>query len=171
MILDFNGKKPKIDKTAFVAPTADIIGDVEIGENSSVWFGSVLRGDLHYIKIGRNSNVQDNCVMHGTINKYPTVVGKNVSIGHNAIVHGCEVGDNCIIGMGSIILEGAKIGKLCIIGAGAVVKEGEKIPDKSLVVGVPARVVKKLDKSQLKRIDDNWREYVKLKEVYMNKKF
>ncbi len=170
MILPYKGKCPSIDKTAFVAPTAEIIGDVELGKDSSVWFGTVLRGDMHYIRIGVNSNVQDNCIMHGTLTNFPTIVGKNVSVGHGAIVHGCEVGDNCIIGMGSIILEGAKIGKWSIVGAGAVVKEGDKMPSKSLIVGVPAKPVKKLTKEQLERIEINWKEYVKLKNTYLNNK-
>ena len=163
----FDGKMPKIADTAFVAPNATIIGDVTIGENSSVWYGCVLRGDMHYIKIGSNCSVQDNSVMHGTADKYPTVVGNNVSIGHNAIVHGCVIEDNCIIGMGSVILEGAEIGEWCIIGAGAVVPEGTKIPSNSIVMGVPAKVVKSTTEEHKARITRNWEAYVKLKEHYM----
>jgi carbonic anhydrase/acetyltransferase-like protein (isoleucine patch superfamily) len=163
----FNGKTPKVDKTAFVAGNATLIGDVTIGSDSSVWYGTVLRGDMHYIKIGKNSSVQDNSVLHGTADKYPTIVGDNVSIGHNAIVHGCTIAGNCIIGMGSVILEGAEIGEWCIIGAGAVVPEGVKIPAGSIVMGVPARVVKNVTEEHKSRITRNWKAYVELKETYL----
>jgi carbonic anhydrase/acetyltransferase-like protein (isoleucine patch superfamily) len=166
-VKSFHGKKPKVKSGAYVAETATLIGDVEIGENSSVWYGAVLRGDMHYIKIGKNSSVQDNSVMHGTADKYPTIVGDNVSIGHNAIVHGCTIGDNCIIGMGSIILEGSEIGDWCIIGAGAVVPEGAKIPGGSIALGLPAKVVKSVTEGHKARITRNWKAYVKLKDVYL----
>ncbi len=168
MVLEeFDGKKPRIDRSALIAKSATIIGDVKIGKDSSIWPGVVLRGDMHHIRIGRNVSVQDNSVMHGTANKYPTIVGDNVSIGHNAIVHGCVVGSNCLIGMGSIILEGAEIGDWCIIAAGAVVLEGAKIPSNSIVVGVPAKVKAKVTKEHKQRITENWKEYVKLKNRYI----
>ncbi|MCL5434379.1 MAG: gamma carbonic anhydrase family protein [Candidatus Marsarchaeota archaeon] len=166
-IIKFGTKKPKIDRTAFVAGSAVIIGDVEIGKNSSIWYGTVLRGDMHYIRIGSNVSVQDNSVMHGTADKFPTIVGNNVSIGHNAIVHGCTIGDNCLIGMGSIILEGAKIGDWCIIAAGAVVPEGSTIPSHSIVMGVPGRVRGKVTPAHKARITRNWKAYVKLKGRYL----
>ncbi|HLC59781.1 MAG TPA: gamma carbonic anhydrase family protein [archaeon] len=169
MIVGFENKSPKIHKTAFVAPTAELIGDVRIGEDASIWFGAVLRGDMHYIKIGKNSSVQDNSVLHGTMNKFPTIIGDNVSVGHNAIVHGCVVGNNCIIGMGAIILEGAEIGDWCIIGAGSLVTEGAKIPSNSIVLGIPGKVVKQVSEEHKKRITDNWKEYVGLKNKYMKK--
>ena len=165
--MEFEGVKPKIDKSAFVAYTATLIGDVRIGKNSSIWYGTILRGDMNYIQIGRNSNVQDNSVLHGTADKYPTIIGDNVSIGHNAIVHGCRIGNNCLIGMGSIILEGATIGDWCIIAAGAVVLEGEKIPPNSIVVGIPAHPKAAIEERHKERITYNWKEYVKLKERYL----
>ncbi|MDE1834805.1 MAG: gamma carbonic anhydrase family protein, partial [Candidatus Micrarchaeota archaeon] len=113
------------------------------------------------------SNVQDNSVMHGTANKYPTIVGDNVSVGHNAIVHGCIVGNNCLIGMGAIILEGAEIGDWCIIGAGAVVPEMAKIPSGSIVLGIPGKVARKVTKDHRARITRNWKVYVELKNNYM----
>lgn len=166
-IRKYQGKKPRIDKTAYIEKSAEIIGDVQIGKDASVWNGAVLRGDMHYIRIGKNSSVQDNSIMHGTENKYPTIVGDNVSIGHGAIVHGCVIGDNCLIGMGSIILEGAEIGDWCIIGAGAVVTEGAKIPSGSIVLGVPAKIVKKVTEDHKIRITRNWKNYVKLKNTYL----
>ena len=169
-IKSFCGKKPSISRSAYVADSATIIGDVRIGPNSSVWDGAVLRGDMHFIKIGRNTSVQDNAVMHGTAMRYPTVVGDNVSIGHNAIAHGCIIGNNCIIGMGSIILEGAVIGNWCIIGAGSVVTEGTKIPSNSIVLGVPGRVVRKITQAHRSRITNNWKEYVNLKGRYSGQK-
>jgi carbonic anhydrase/acetyltransferase-like protein (isoleucine patch superfamily) len=166
-IRKYQGKSPKIDKTAYVEESAEVIGDVQIGKDSSIWNGVVLRGDMHYIRIGKNSSVQDNSVLHGTLSQYPTIVGDNVSIGHNAIVHGCVIGDNCLIGMGSIILEGAKVGNWCIIGAGAVVTEGAKIPSGSIVLGVPAKVVRKVTAGHKRRITRNWQAYVKLKNTYL----
>jgi len=167
MLAEFNGKKPKIDETVYIADSAEIIGDVEIGENSSIWHGAVLRGDSHYIKIGKNTSVQDNSVLHGTVDRFPTIVGDNVSVGHNAIVHGCVIGNNCIIGMGSIILEGAEIGDWCIIGACSVVTEGAKIPSESIVIGIPGKVVKKVSEEHKSRITENWKAYVELKNHYM----
>ncbi len=167
VLTEFMGKKPRIHKTAYVSETANIIGDVVVGENSSVWNGTVMRGDMHFIRVGKNSSVQDNCILHGTENLYSTTVGDNVSIGHGAIVHGCKVGDNCIIGMGSVILEGAEIGDWCIIGAGAVVPEGTKIPGGSIVMGVPAKVVRQVTDAHKERITKNWQAYVALKDAYI----
>lgn len=167
MIKGFRGKFPKVDKTVYVASSAELIGEVEVGENSSIWNGVVLRGDMHYIKIGKNSSVQDNSVMHGTADDYPTIVGNNVTIGHGAVVHGCKIGDNCLIGMGAIILEGAEIGDWCIIGAGSVVTEGSRIPDESIVLGVPGKVVGKVTEEHKKRIEKNRKAYLVLKNEYM----
>ncbi len=170
MMREFNGKKPTIHRTAYIADTAEIIGEVTVGEDSSIWYGTVLRGDMHYIKIGKGTSVQDNSVMHGTATKYPTIVGDRVSIGHNALVHGCKIGNNCIIGMGAIILEGAEIGDWCIIGAGAVVTEGKKIPSNSIVLGVPGKVVGKVSAEHKERITRNWKAYVSLKDEYLHVK-
>jgi carbonic anhydrase/acetyltransferase-like protein (isoleucine patch superfamily) len=166
-LVSFGGKMPRIGKRAYVAENATLIGDVSLGEDSSVWYGAVLRGDMHYIKIGKNCSVQDNSVMHGTADRFPTVVGDNVSIGHNAIVHGCTIGNNCIIGMGAIILEGAEIGDWCIIGAGAVVPEGMVIGSNSVVFGMPAKVAKKVTAEHRSRITRNWKAYVRLKDRYL----
>ena len=143
MILSFQGKTPDTEKAAFIAGSASVIGDVTLAEQSSVWFSAVLRGDECPISVGEGSNVQDNATVHGDFG-HNVVIGKNVTVGHNAVVHGCEVGDGTLIGMGAIVLNGAKIGRECIIGAGAVVRENEVIPDRSLVVGVPAKVIREI---------------------------
>jgi carbonic anhydrase/acetyltransferase-like protein (isoleucine patch superfamily) len=166
-MISFKGKKPKVGKDTFIAETAMLIGDVEIGSSSSVWYGAVLRGDMHYIKIGDNVSVQDNSVMHGTADKFPTIIGNNVTIGHSAVVHGCTIGDNCLIGMGSMILEGAKVGNWCIIAAGAVITEGTIIPDGSIVMGVPGTVKSKVTESHKERITRNWKAYVELAKHYL----
>ena len=141
MIISFNGKTPSTTSAAFVAENASIIGDVTLSPLSSIWFSAVLRGDECSIFVGEGSNIQDNATVHGDFG-HDVVIGKNVTVGHNAIVHGCEIGDGTLVGMGAVVLNGAKIGKECIIGAGAVVKEGEIIPDRSLVVGVPAKIIR-----------------------------
>ncbi len=166
-IRGYLGKKPQIHDTAYVEDSAMVIGDVRIGRDSSIWNGAVLRADMHYIKIGKNTSIQDNSVLHGTAGKFPTIVGDNVSIGHNAIVHGCVVGDNCLIGMGSIILEGARIGNWCIIGAGAVVTEGARVPSNSIVLGIPGKVARNVTPLHRSRITRNWKAYVRLKETYL----
>lgn len=158
MIREFGGKRPKIDKTAFLAETAVVIGDVEIGEESSIWPGAVLRGDQGSIRIGKNTNVQDNSVVHGR----KTIVGDNVTVGHGAIIHSSKVGSNCLIGMGSILLNDSVIGDNTIIGAGALVKEKDVIPEDSLAVGLPAKVVRKLDRKELESILKSAEFYRKL---------
>lgn len=165
-VREYRGKGPTIDPTSYIEASATIIGDVTVGKNSSIWDGAVLRGDMHYIRIGRNSNVQDNSVLHGTARKYPTIVGDNVSIGHSAIVHGCIIGNNCLIGMGSVILEGVEIGDWCIVGAGAVITEGTKVPSGSIALGIPAKIKTGITRNHKERITRNWREYVRLKNSY-----
>ncbi len=133
--------KPKIHEEAYIAPTAVIIGDVEIAEGVSIWDGAVLRGDVAKISVGRNSNVQDNAVLHADYGQ-PTVVGENVTIGHMAVVHAAKIGNNVIVGIHAVVLNGAEVGDGSVIGAGAVVTPGTKIPPKSLVLGIPAKVVR-----------------------------
>ena len=159
MIRKFKDKEPKTDKAIFIAENAYVIGDVELGEDTSVWFGAVLRGDLCKIKLGRGSNIQDNCTLHGDTD-FPVIIGEDVTVGHNAVVHGCEIGDGSLIGMGSVILNGAKIGKHCLVGAGAVVGENKEFPDNSLILGVPARVAKVLDEERVEKILQNSRRYI-----------
>ena len=137
MIRSFNGKVPKVHPTAFVSEAAYVVGDVTIGENSSVWPGAVIRGDYGTIAIGKGSVIQDNCVVHADDYLH---IGDNVSVTHGAVLHGHRVGDNVLIGINAVLLEEAEIGSYCLIGAGAVVRGGAKIPDESLVVGVPGQV-------------------------------
>ena len=159
MIYSLRGKKPKIGKNNYIAPSATIIGDVELGEDVSIWFGAVVRGDMSKINIGDSSNIQDNCTVHGDA-PYPVTLGVGVTVGHNAIIHGCTIGDNCLIGMGAILLNGATIPKNCLVGAGSVVGANLEVEEGSLVIGNPAIVKKKLS--------DKYIEYLKYaKDVYI----
>lgn len=139
----FLRKKPRLGKGVYIAKTATVTGDVTLGAHSSVWYGAVLRGDINCIVVGHHSNVQDNAVLH-LADDFPCIVGNWVTVGHSAIVHACKVGDEVLVGMGAIILDGAVIGKQSLIGAGALVTQGVKIPPGSLVLGSPAKVVRKL---------------------------
>lgn len=145
-----DGKSPQLpaDGDCWVAPDANLIGNVVLESGASVWFGATLRGDNEVIHIGAGSNVQENTVMHTDMG-YPLTVGANCTIGHKAMLHGCTIGDNTLIGMGATILNGAKIGKNCLIGAGALVTEGKEIPDGSLVMGAPGKVVRQLDEAAI----------------------
>ena len=148
-----------------IFPGAQVLGDVELGENVSVWHGAVVRGDTDSISIGDNSNVQDNCVVHCT-KGFPVKIGKNVSVGHGAVVHGCRLDDNVLIGMNATVLNGAHIGKNSIVGAGAVVSEGKDFPEGSLILGVPAKAVKDVTPEQIQLIQNNADNYVKLSKQY-----
>lgn len=141
MTREFEGVQPALDPKTFIAEGARVIGKVTMKEFSSVWFNTVVRGDVNRIEIGRYSNVQDNSVVH-VADKYPTLIGDFVTVGHNAVLHGCTVEDHCLIGMGAIVLNGAVVGKGSIVAAGALVKENQVIPPHSLVVGVPGKIVK-----------------------------
>lgn len=155
--------RPEIDPTAFVAPSADVVGDVTIGPEASVWYGCVLRGDIAPIRIGARTNVQDLTVIHVDVGR-PAVVGERVGIGHRAIIHGCTIEDDSLIGMGAILLSGAVIGRGSVVGAGAVVTEGTEIPAGSLVVGVPGRVVREVDDRLRERLERTVVHYRVLKE-------
>lgn len=144
---------------AFIAPTAVLRGAVTVGARSSVWFGCVLRGDLAPVIVGTDTNVQDGCILHVEIDG-PVVLGDRVTVGHRAVVHGCTVEDDCLIGIGSVILSNARIGHHSIIAAGALVPEGKQIPPQSIVMGVPGKVVREVTDQEMRRIDHNWRVYV-----------
>ena len=148
MLLEYAGKRPDVASDAFVAETAVVLGSVTLGPGASVWFNAVLRGDKEQIAIGERTNVQDNCTIHVDPG-FPVSVGAGVTIGHGAIVHGCTVEDNCLIGMGAMVLNGARIGRDSLVGAGALVTEGKAIPPGSLVVGVPARVLRELTPEEI----------------------
>ena len=154
-------------KEAFIAGSARILGDVDLGRDSSVWFNAVIRTETGKIIIGEGSNVQDNCIIHSD---YELVIGKNVTIGHGAIVHCSSIGKNVLIGMGAVLLDGAKIGNNCIIAAGALVKENEEIPSNSLVVGVPGEIKRKLREDEIKKIMENAGKYIELAKGYASGK-
>lgn len=144
MIYALDGITPQIHSDSWVAPDANLIGRVVLEEGASVWFCSTLRGDNEEIRVGEGSNIQENCVLHTDIG-YPLVIGANCTIGHKVMLHGCTIGEGSLIGMGATVLNGAKIGKHCLIGAGALITEGKEIPDGSLVIGAPGKVVRMLD--------------------------
>ncbi len=168
LIRAVRGQTPRIDASAFVADTAVVIGDVEIGARCSVWFGAVLRGDVHHIRIGEETSIQDNAVIHVTHGQFGTTVGSRVTIGHSVTLHGCTVGDSCIVGMGAIILDEAQIGDRCIVGAGALVTPGTKIPPGHLAVGSPARPKRELTDEELSWLGTSAQHYVDLVAAYVH---
>jgi carbonic anhydrase/acetyltransferase-like protein (isoleucine patch superfamily) len=161
------GKHPTIDPSAFLAETCAVIGDVVIGAESSIWYGTVVRGDVMPIRIGARTSVQDNAVIHVTSHRYGTTIGDDCTIGHGAIVHACVVEDFCLIGMGSIILDGARIGRGSLVGAGALVTPGTDIPPGSLVVGAPAKVKRAVTEKEIEQIREGAEHYVELTRAYL----
>jgi len=166
MIVEFKGKKPKIDPSAFVAENAMIIGDVSIGPSANIWFNCVVRGDNNYIRIGKGCNIQDASVLHIVKDLYPLTLEDEVVLGHRVVVHGCHIGRGSLIGIGAIVLDGAEIGEESIIGAGSVVSPKSVIPPRSLAMGIPARVVRNLDEKDVRKIQGISEEYHELMEVY-----
>lgn len=166
MIRGFQGQRPQIDPSAFVADTATIVGDVTLGARSSVWFGAVIRGDVFHIRIGEETSIQDNSVIHVTHDRYATSVGNRVTIGHGVILHGCAVRDLVIVGMGAVILDQAEVGERCIVGAGALITPGTRIPPGHLAVGAPARVKRPLTEDELVWLESSAAHYVALTEKY-----
>lgn len=162
-ILAVNGKDPQFGKNCFVAPNATIVGAVEMGDDCSIWFNAVIRGDVHYIKMGNKVNVQDGAIIHCTYQKHPTNIGNNVSIGHNAMVHGCTIQDNVLIGMGSIVMDACIVHSNSIIAAGAVVLEGTIVEEGSIYAGIPAKKVKTISQDlingEINRISNNYVQY------------
>ncbi len=167
MFYDLENKKVKNSGENWVAPNAVIIGDVTLEKNSSIWFNATLRGDIENIHIGEGSNVQDGSVLH-TDPGYPLKIGKNVTIGHMVMLHGCEVGDNSLVGIGSVVLNNVKVGKNCIIGSKSLLTENKIIPDNSLVMGSPGKIIRNVTSEEVKKIHDNairyqqnWKKYSK----------
>jgi carbonic anhydrase/acetyltransferase-like protein (isoleucine patch superfamily) len=158
-LYELDGKAPQLGEGAWVADSAQVIGSVELGANASVWFGVVIRGDTEKIRIGRNTNVQDGSVLHAD-EGVPLVLGDNVSVGHQVMLHGCTIGDGSLIGIQAVILNNAKIGRNCIVGAGSVVTEGKEFPDNSLIFGSPAKLVRTLDDKGLQMIAHIAEHYV-----------
>jgi len=168
MIRTYQGQTPRIPKSCYIDTSAQILGDVVLGERSSVWMNAVLRGDVNSIRVGSCSNVQDCSVLHGQRNLYPVIVGDWVTIGHNATVHGCAVGDNCVIGMGATVLNNSRIGEGCIIAAGSVVPEHTVVPPRTLWAGVPAKLRRELtdkDRALILEYAQNYLDYV---DMYLN---
>lgn len=164
-ILSFGDATPRIAQSAWVAPGSFVIGQVDLGEQSSVWYGAVLRGDTEPIRIGARTNIQDGCVLHADPG-YPAKVGDDCVVGHRAVIHGCEVGDGCLIGMSATILNGAKIGAGSIVAAGAVVPESKEFPPRSLIVGVPAKRVREASEEETQDIARGVRTYVERAEAH-----
>ena len=150
-LYSLDGEAPEIDTTAWVAPGAHVIGRVTLAPGSSVWFGTTIRGDNERITLGENTNVQENCVLHTDMG-FPLEIGAGVTVGHKAMLHGCTIGENSLIGMGATVLNGAKIGRDCLIGAGALITEGKEIPDGSLVMGAPGKVIRQLDADAIEKL-------------------
>ena len=166
MILPFGDRRPRIDATAWLPETAVVIGDVVIGPESSLWFHTVVRGDVHDVRIGARTNVQDNATIHVVKGRFATRVGDGVTIGHNAVLHGCTVEDGCLIGMGALVLDGAVIGTESLVGAGALVTPGTVVPPRSLVLGSPAKRTREINDAELERLRTSAANYVELARRY-----
>ena len=168
MIHPFKGTKPEIDASALVVDSAQIIGDVKIGEESSVWFNAVIRGDVNYIRVGKRTNIQDGCVLHVARKTLPLEIGDEVTVGHNVTLHACKIGSQCLIGMGAIVMDGSEIGEHSIIGAGSLGTPKTKIPPKSLVLGSPAKVKRELTEEEIRGIRESAANYVGDIETYLD---
>ena len=160
-------KKPRIHPTVLVAPTSTIIGDVVIGPRTSIWPGAVIRADYGYIRIGSDCSIQDNSVVHCSAEN-PTIIGRGVTVAHNAVVHACRVGDECLIGVGALVFDGASIGKQTILGVGSTVLAGVKIPARSVAVGSPAKIIRRSTPRDLKLVKDSYKAYVNMSRRYLN---
>ncbi|MBP8186640.1 MAG: gamma carbonic anhydrase family protein [Comamonas sp.] len=158
-VYELDGISPEIAASAWVADSAQVMGTVNIGDDASIWFGTVVRGDTSSITIGEGSNVQDASVLHADLGM-PLVIGRHVTVGHQVMLHGCTIGDESLIGIGAIVLNGAKIGKNCLVGAGALVTEGKEFPDGSMIIGSPARVVKQLTPEQMQGLRQSAQHYI-----------
>jgi gamma-carbonic anhydrase len=166
MIIPYKGKFPRLAPGVFVAENATIIGDVEIGECSSVWPGAVIRGDMQPVRIGDRVSVQDNSVLHVSLNYSPLVLGSDITIGHRSILHGCKVGNLCLIGMGSIVMDDCEIGDGCIVAAGSVLTHGTIVPPRTLVMGIPAKPKRETTEQDLQMVRDGVEDYCKLAREY-----
>jgi carbonic anhydrase/acetyltransferase-like protein (isoleucine patch superfamily) len=166
MIRAYRGVVPRIAASCYIDPSAQVIGDVIVGERSSIWPNATVRGDVNYIRIGDESNVQDNSVLHVEAEIWPLIIGSRVTVGHAVVLHGCVIEDDCLIGIGAIVLNGAKIGKGSVIAAGALVPEGMEVPPGSMVMGVPAKVRRDVTAEEQERFRKNAQNYVKYREIY-----
>lgn len=167
MIHSFDNRYPKIAPTVFVAASADVIGDVEIGDDSSVWFNTVIRGDVHFIRIGQRTSIQDLSMLHVTRKTRPLVIGNNVTIGHHVTLHGCTIADRVLIGMGAVVLDGAIVEEGSMVGAGALITEGMIVPAGFLAVGVPAKIKRALTEQETAFLSQSAQNYVDLAKIYL----
>jgi carbonic anhydrase/acetyltransferase-like protein (isoleucine patch superfamily) len=170
MIQSFKSKRPIIHDTAYIAYNADVIGDVEIAEDASVWFGSILRGDVNYIRVGARTNIQDQTIIHVSSKGLPTILEENITVGHRVTLHACHVESGCLIGMGAILMDGVRVGKNSLVAAGSLLTPGTEVPPNSLVLGSPGRVKRELTEQELADLDHSWRNYVALKDEYLRQK-
>ena len=166
MIRNFNGIEPRIHETAFVTEDAIIVGDVQIGEDSSIWYGSVLRGDVNYIRIGARTNIQDHTIIHVSSKGVPTIVEDEVTVGHRVTLHACHVERGCLIGIGAVLMDDVRIGANSLVGAGSLLTPGTQIAPRSLVIGSPARVKRELTDDEVASLDRSWKNYVELASKY-----
>jgi carbonic anhydrase/acetyltransferase-like protein (isoleucine patch superfamily) len=158
-VYEIDGKAPRVDSTAWIAGSAEVMGNVEIGPDASVWFGCVLRGDTEVMRIGEGTNVQDGSVLHADAGM-PLTLGRHVTVGHKVMLHGCTIGDESLIGIGAVVLNGARIGKNCLVGAGSLVTEGKEFPDGSMIMGSPAKAVRQLTPEQIEGLRRSARHYI-----------
>ncbi len=165
--LEYEGKYPQISEKALIFPGVKIVGDVKIGDNSSIWFNSVCRGDVNYIVIGKRTNIQDLCMLHVTAGEYSLEIGDDVTIGHSAKIHGCKIGNNVLIGIGAVVLDGAIVENNSLVAAGAVVRPGFRVPSGKMVAGVPAKVVRDLTEEEIAGIKESARHYVNYSKIML----
>jgi carbonic anhydrase/acetyltransferase-like protein (isoleucine patch superfamily) len=164
----YRGTSPRVHSTAFVDASAQVVGDVDIGEESSVWMCAVIRGDVHWIKVGTRTNIQDGTIVHGMTGTHPTTIGDNVTVGHAAVIHGCTIEDRCLIGMGAILLNGSHVGVGSIVAAGTLLVEGQQVPPRSLVMGNPGKVKRLLTQSEVAGIQLSADRYAAYRLDYMD---
>ncbi|HEV7643824.1 MAG TPA: gamma carbonic anhydrase family protein [Pyrinomonadaceae bacterium] len=170
MLKSFLGTTPQIPTSSYVAENAVVIGDVAIGENSSVWFGCVLRGDVNHIRIGSRTNIQDLSVIHVSSQDHPTILEDEVTVGHSVTLHGCYVETGSLIGIGAVVLDGVRVGRDSLVAAGSLVTPNTKIPPRSLVMGSPAKVKRELTGEEIEGLKKFWQNYVRLTEIYLSEK-
>jgi carbonic anhydrase/acetyltransferase-like protein (isoleucine patch superfamily) len=166
MIRAHKGRLPQVAASAYIDPSAQVVGDVTIGDRSSVWCNVSMRGDVNKIVLGNDTNVQDNSVLHGELNQWPVILGDRVTVGHSAVIHGCVIEDDCLIGIGAIVLNGARVGQGSIVAAGALVPEGMQIPPGSMVMGMPAKVKRAVTPEEKVRFAENAQRYIRYRQEY-----